>query len=356
MGSRGRPGRDGVEDLRLDEVVDAQRLGCEAAGSPLYATVLDAVVDDVVTDGPSRRLLSLCEGATFGDAIVLRYLAGVHELVLAGRAPELARHYPSVGGTPGPGLAATFLDTVAAHEDELGAAMGRPVQTNEPGRSVALLVGYLEAARPGLPLRVLEVGASAGLNLWFDRYRYDGTDLAVGPSHSALQFIDPYVGAPLAALGTPEVATRRGCDLAPIDPSTSSGRRRLRSHVWPDHADRRRRLEAAITVVRDLPALVDRADAVAWTERALAEPVPGVTTVVSHSIVLQYLPLPQRRRFVEVVEEAGGRATAEAPLAWLRTEPAGDRAETRITTWPGEQTSVLALSGFHGPPVTVLPR
>ena len=56
MGSRGRPGRDGVEDLRLDEVVDAQRLGCEAAGSPLYATVLDAVVDDVVTDGPSRRL------------------------------------------------------------------------------------------------------------------------------------------------------------------------------------------------------------------------------------------------------------------------------------------------------------
>jgi hypothetical protein len=337
-------------------VIDAQRIGCEAAGSPLYAAVLGAVADDVAAGGPSRRLFALCEGATFGDAIVLRYLAGVHDLVLSGQSPDLARHYPSVGGTPGPGLEAAFLTTVAEHEHELGAAMGRPVQTNEPGRSVALLVGYLEAARLGLPLRVLEVGASAGLNLWFDRYRYEGADLALGPEDAALRFVDPFVASRPQATDLPEVTGRRGCDLAPIDPSTPAGRLRLRSLVWPDQDRRRQRLEDAIAVVRDLPAVVDRAGAVGWIERMLADPVPGVATVVTHSIVLQYLPRPIRRRFVEAVEDAGRRATSAAPLVWLRMEPSGDRAETRMTVWPDGGTDVVALSGFHGPPVTVVPK
>ena len=70
----------------------------------------------------------------------------MHDLVLAGRAPDLARHYPSVGGTPGAGVGEVFLRTVADHEDELTRAMVQPVQTNEVGRSVALPVRLTLAA------------------------------------------------------------------------------------------------------------------------------------------------------------------------------------------------------------------
>lgn len=341
----------------LASVVEAQRVGCESAGSPLYAAVLSAVAAELAAGGARaatcQRIFAPCAGAPFGDAVVLRFLAGVHELVLTGRVPDLARHFPSVGGTPGPGLIDDFFGVVVAHEADLAAAMALPVQTNEVGRSAALLVGFLALGVDGRPLRVLEVGASAGLNLWFDRYRYEAADASWGPADSPLRFVDPFVGrAPSGRW--PEVIDRRGCDLAPVDPATDAGRLRLRSLVWPDQTARRRRLDDAIGVVGGLPSVVDQADALDWVEEQLARPARGVLTVVTHSIVLQYLPIDRRRRFVAAVEAAGRRARADAPLAWLRMEPAGERAEVRLTTWPDGPVSVVAASGFHGPPVTVV--
>lgn len=335
-------------------MIEAQRAGCEAAGSPLYATILDAVGTAVATDGPARRVFAPCAGATFGDAVVLRLLAGVHDLVLAGRAPELARHYPSVGGTPGADVGEVFLRVVATHEDEVTRAMTRPVQTNEVGRSVALLCGLLAVATPDRPLRIFEVGASAGLNLWFDRYRYEADGWSLGPVDASLRFVDPFGGRPPASTAMPVVVERRGCDLEPIDPETDVGRRRLRSFVWADQQARRDRLDRAIDAIGDGDPVVDRASAPDWIASRLARPEAGATTVVVHSIVLQYLPIEERRRFVETVEAAGEAATVDAPVAWLRMEPAGDHAETRLTTWPGGRTSVVATSGYHGPPVRVV--
>lgn len=341
----------------LASVVEAQRVGCESAGSPLYAAVLSAMVEELAVEGvrgaACRRIFAPCAGAAFGDAVVLRFLAGVHELVLTGRVPDLARHFPSVGGAPGPGLTDDFFDVVVAHEADLAVAMALPVQTNEVGRSAALLVGFLALGVDGRPMRVLEVGASAGLNLWFDRYRYESADAAWGPADSPLRFVDPYAGrAPSGRW--PEVIDRRGCDLAPIDPATDAGQLRLRSLVWPDQTARRRRLDDAIGIVGARPSVVDRADAVDWVEEQLARPTRGVLTVVTHSIVLQYLPIERRRRLVAAVEAAGRRAGADAPLAWLRMEPAGERAEVRLTTWPDGPVTVVAASGFHGPPVAVV--
>ncbi len=352
------PRRDGPWVRDLLDTIETQRAGCEMAGSPLYAEVLDAVASDVVAGGPCARTLAPLAGAPFGDAVLLRFLAAVHLLVLEGVEPDLGAHYPSAGGVPGAAAGSAFVAAVARHEHRLAGLVGGVVQTNEVGRSTALLGGYLELARAGLPLRILEVGASAGLNLWFDRYRYEAGSASFGPADARVRFVEPWVGrAP--ELGTVlSVASRRGCDLDPIDPTTEAGRLRLRAHVWPDQPARRARLDAAIATATqaaaELPVTVDRADAVPWLREHLARPVAGVLTVVVHSIVFQYLPPASRRALVEEIEAAGARADHEAPLAWLRLEPGGDRAETRLTVWPTGASDLIATSSFHGPPVAWL--
>lgn len=335
--------------------VENQRVGCLLAGSTIYAAVLEGVTDDLTAGGPSRRILAPVADARFGDAVLLRLLAAVHELVLDGSAPALAAHYPSVGGTPGPGLVVDFRATLLRFEARITASMDRGVQTNEVGRSVALLGGWLALARHGLPLRVLEIGSSAGLNLRLDHYRYEQDGFVFGPTGSAVRFRDPFLGTatpdPTVRL---DVAERRGCDLEPIDPATDAGRLRLRSLVWPDQPDRRSRLEAAIAEAERIPVDIDRGDAVEWLRRHLAVPFPGVLTVVMHSITFQYLSPTGRSQLLAVIDEAGANATPQAPFAWLRTEPGGPQAETRLNEYPGGVPRLLATSSYHGPPVAWL--
>jgi len=335
----------------LLDTIDNQRLGCELAGSDLYAEALAATAADVRAGGVCARLLTPLASAPFGDAVLLRFLAAVHVLVLDGSAPRLATQYPSVGGTPGPQLGRLFVEAVTEHEGAVAARLGLGVQTNEVGRSAALIGGYLTLARRGLPLRVLEIGASAGLNLCFDRFRFEAGPQGFGPVDSPLRFVDPWVARAPDLSGVVDVASRRGCDLDPIDPATDEGRLRLRSYVWPDQPIRRARLDAAIAVARDLPVTVDRADAVTWLRRLLADPMPGVVTVVVHSIMFQYLSPDDRAALFALLDDAGSRATGQAPLAWLRMEPGGDQAETRLTLWPEGTTELLCRSAFHGPPV-----
>lgn len=345
--SGGRPTIDS-----LAETIELQRLGCELAGSPLYAEVLDAVALDVASGGPSASVLAPYAGSPFGDAIVLRFLAAVHHTVLAGQAPELAAHYPSMGGNPGHDVAGAFLQAVEQHRRQIIEQMAWGVQTNEVGRSVVLLGGYQHLVGLGLPLRVREIGSSAGLNLGFDRYCYRSGSTTLGPLDSPVRFDEPWLGSARPDLGAMAVvASRRGCDIDPIDPTTEAGVLRLRSLIWPDQTERRRRLDAAIEVARTDPVAVERADAVDWLAAQLAQPVAGELTVVVHSIVLQYLPTDHRRRLLELIEQAGRRATPDAPMAWLRMEPGGDRAETRVTQWPGAMTELLSSSSYHGPPV-----
>lgn len=340
----------------LLERIDTQRVGCELAGSPLYARVLDVVAADVARSGTFHRLLAPVADAPFGDAVLLRLLAGLHRLVLDGRVPELARHYPSAGGSRSRGLAGDVLRAAEAWEAELAVHLSEGVQTNEVGRSASLLGGYLELARAGRPLRVLEVGASAGLNLLFDRYRYTDASGAFGPVDSPLVFTRPWFGGAPDLASPLVVAERRGCDTDPIDVTLEQGRQRLRSFVWADQLDRLARLDAALEVAQVDPPAVDRADAAAWLDDQLEEPHADTCTVVAHSIMFQYLSEPGRAAMRASIEAAGARARPGAPLAWLRLEPGGDQAELRLTTWPGGTTNVLATSAYHGPPVVWLAR
>jgi len=343
-------------DLPLTDVLRLQQAACEHAGSHLYARILAGMVDDVAAGGICAQVLGPWAGNAMGDAVPLRFLAAVHALVLTGQAPALARHYPSAGGSDEGDPVPAFLAVAHEHRPEIESAMSLGVQTNEVGRAAALFGGFHAVARRwGLPLRQLEVGASAGLLLRWDRYGYrarvgEPDELRWGPQ-DGLVFDDPWVDRLPDVAADLVVAERWGCDQAPIDATTDEGATRLRSFLWPDQVDRLTRLDAAIAVARREPVAVDRADAADWIEARLAEPAPGRATVVHHSIVLQYLSRDTFLRLREAITGAGARATPDAPVHWLRMEPAGDVADVRLTTWPGPDEQLLATTGYHGPPV-----
>lgn len=335
------------------EVIAFQAEECGRAGSRLYERILSGVADDLRAGGVSAELLDRRDDDPFGSALALRLMGAVHRLVLDGRAPRLAALYPSVGGDPAAGDPVdAFLSVLREHRSEVDGRLADGVQTNEVGRAAVLVGGFATvAARTGLPLRVLEIGASAGLNLRFDHFAYDTGTQVAGDPDSPVRFVDVWEGAPPVLPARFDVAERRGCDRNPLDATTEDGRCTLLSFMWPDQLERIARLEAAIEVARRVPVQLDRADAATWTASQLATARPGLASVVVHSIVLQYVPSDRRRRFRATVAEAGRAATADAPLDWLRMEPAGDRAELRLTSWPGGEERLLASAGYHGRPI-----
>lgn len=345
----------GVRTLhdRVVHKLEYQSKSCLALGSPLYEALLAAAADDAAARGPVWTVLEPYAADPGGSAMALRFMGAVHRLVLAGRAPKLAEFYPSAGGAgSAEDAAGAFLETVATHVETLRRDTGSPLQTNEVARSAALVGGFLTvASRFGLPLDVLEVGASAGLNLRWDRYLYEARGRTWGDGDSPVRLcnfnterIPPF---DVAA----SVAGRRGCDPRPIDPATDEGATRLLSFVWPDQMARIRLLRAAIEVARRVPAPVDEAPASTWLEEQLPRRRGDVATVVFHSIVLPYLDDDERRAMTSALVDAGAGATPQAPLGYLRMEPSehdGDLVEVRLTTWPGGADEVLAHTGYHG--------
>jgi hypothetical protein len=344
---------DTIDPNRAYSVRDAlafQEAACERMEAPLYARLLAGVLDDYDRGGPSAALLDGRTDRPLHDAIPLRLLGGVHRLVLEGAAPELAEFYPSAGGHGDGDPVPAFLTVLATHRHELEVRMGQGVQTNEVGRAALLAPGFaLVARRTGLPLRLREVGSSAGLLLRWDRYRYEAGGEVLGDPASPLAFGDVYL-APAPDLSGPlSVSDRRGCDISPIDGTTAEGRLTLLSFVWPDQLARFERLRTALDLARTDPVTIDRADAGQWVADQVRELPVGTVTVVFHSIVLQYLAPDSRRAMRAALHEAGGSATDANPLAWLRMEPAGGKhAELRLTSWPGGEEELLATSGFHG--------
>jgi hypothetical protein len=325
----------------------------------LYAELMRAMADDWERGGPVRRICAGWEDAPEGAVVQLRLLAGLFRIVLTGRAPELVPFYPCLGGTAPPEAAWPAVRAVLkAHEGELHDALDTAPQTNEVGRSTALLVGLFEAVRrSGLRrVRLLEPGASAGLNLLVDRFRFVTETWTFGPVTSALTLRGGVVG-----VVEPErfiVVDRRGCDLAPVDPSTPQGQLRLRSFVWPFDLERHERLTAALSVASEHSVVVDEAPAGEWLERQLSVPTPeGTLTVVWQSVTALYWPAAERER-VDGAIDAARRNRLVAHIAMEHT-PGNERggAMLTLTGLPGrDDVMTLARVHDHGRPVTLLPQ
>lgn len=337
---------------------------CRDLGSPFYEVLLEKVADDVVAGGPSLALLAPHVDDPGPSALGLRLLGSVHALVLAGRAPGPARHYPSVGGDDDAEAAWTAVRALLAdYPDAVRERLDSPPQTNEVGRAAALWGGVLQvlASLPApLPVRLWELGSSGGLNLRADRFSYTAADgPGWGPPDAGVDLDEAWTTTPAGLPSSVEVVERVGVDVLPVDPTTTDGALTLQAYVWPDQSERLARLRAAIDVARVVPADV-RTGTTLDLVSDLA-PREGTLTVLWHSVMWQYVPRDEQREVLAELERAGVAATSSAPLAHVRFEPrrpAPDAAfefAVTVRTWPGGFERVLGTAPPHGVPVTWSP-
>jgi len=319
---------------------------CEKGGAPFTADLLKAILRDFEAGGEWRRLLGGWKADPIADAATLRAIGSAHRLAL-------------MGVEPFKGVFARLDRDPAVLEEVARAAaawpqtpewLKNPPQTNEVMRSAVFLGGFLEVARrQGLPLRMREMGSSAGLNLLWDRYRYRLGATIWGREDSPV-VLEPRWEGPSPAPAPIAVASRLGVDQLPIDLADPDQRIRLQSYVWADQADRVARVRGALELARQDPPPVDRDDAADWVEAELADLPEGQTTVLYHSYVWSYLPGPTQERVQAALESAGARARRNAGLAHLAFESANgtELSTLALTLWPGGERRVLAEAHPHG--------
>lgn len=289
-------------------------------------------------------------------------IALIDELPPAKRQPNLvfsaARFH---GAEPGPYEA--FADWLRSHWPEVReTAETHATQTNEAGRC-ALHLPALAGIQGALAL--LEVGASAGLCLYPDRYgyRYSGherLDPADGPSPVVL---DCEVrdasgsGAVPVPSRLPEVVWRAGIDLNPLDVLAPDDLAWLDALIWPEHHDRRERLRAAAAIVASDPPRLVAGDLNERLAALAAEAPRGATLVVLHTAVIAYLDEAARARFADAVRRLPGH--------WLSVEGRGivPGIEARDDVPNDSSDFVLALDGVqlawaqpHGRALTWVPN
>jgi len=345
-------GAAAAHDAALFEAFDKQIGWCRELGSPFMVRLLSSSVRLLQRDTVAR---ALCDHPDpLSGLVPLRWAAALHDLALQGKAP----------------WAALWAAPALAHDDDLDTALSAAVeresahladyiahapQTNEVQRSAALLPGLLMVAQAvRQPLRLVELGASAGLNLWCERWAHDMGAWRWGDAASPVQLSGQWRGSLPLLPGALNVVARAGCDLAPIDLRDAAQRRRLQAYVWADQATRLARLQAALRAAAELHArhslVIERSDALAFAQRQLAQQHPGQAQVVMHSVFWRYLDEATRAALQATIENAGERATADAPLAWLSMEqPRPDaQAELRCRLWPGGADTLLARVHPHG--------
>ncbi|MBN8806686.1 MAG: DUF2332 domain-containing protein [Sphingomonas sp.] len=328
-----------------------QEFYCRTMDAPMYARLCAAIADGLTRESRTGARVLDWPGEPTRDALPLRLCGGLHALVRAGKDDGLARVF--AGETTDPAAIAAALNAaLVAHDAAMLPWLDGPPQTNEPGRSGALMLGLMEIARRHGPrIEVLEIGSSAGLNLLIDRYAFDLGGTRVGPADAAVTIAPEWRGARPAPVPL-DIVSVRGCDIRPLDATDPAVETRLLAYVWPETPARGERLKAAIAMQRTQPVDLVEADAAEWIEARLAEPqAAGVTRVLMHSVVWQYLPEPVAERIRAAMTAAAERATAERPLGWVMMEPNREsaRQEVRVRSWPGHgEWQLLGVAHAHG--------
>jgi len=226
-------------------------------------------------------------------------------------------------------------------DQERALVMTRSTQTNEAARCAVLLPFFAEV---GQPIALIEVGASAGLCLYPDRYsyRYDlhGRVIELDPrdGESDVVLSCPVVGSGFAPPGLPEVASRAGVDLNPLDASDPEQVDWLEALVWPEHEERRARLRRAARVVAEDPPQLVRGDASDEIAGLVAQAPGDASVVVFHSAVLVYMTPDERFRFTKTV--------SQLPVTWISNE--GPAVLPRVTEQVSKDIDGRTIVAING--------
>lgn len=332
---------------------------CAALGSPFMAALMDAVRGDIEAGGPLAELLGDWPGEPLADAVPIRFAGALHAAVLSGRDAALAAEYPGARGDWDMARIWPHVSALVSRDRAwLLDQLSRAPQTNETRRAIAMLPAFLACAALG-PLHLREIGASAGLNRYWPRFRYRTANWSWGEGDGPLLETDWRGPPPQTLLVKPQVSGWRGCDVSPIDVRDPAQALRLRSYLWPDQPDRLARLDALLALAGDDPP-PERSDAGDWLERELAGDLPEGVTVIYHSVVWQYLPQTTKAKAHAAIAAAAERADSRRCLAWLRYEPnpildgegLSDGFGVDLTLWPGAVRQRLADTDGHARFVT----
>jgi hypothetical protein len=346
--------------VTVPEALRQQAIWCKTFDSPFTASLCETMADDFEAGGVIAHLSEDWPTHPIQDALSLRLAGALHAIVLSEPDGSLAQVWPKGGSSWSMAEAWPVASaTLRARESWVREFLKSPPQTNEVRRAMGLWPGLCAAAEAFEgPMDVLELGASAGLNLSMDRFHYDGGswkwDSPIDGPRVAMstQWSGPAPRFPAHAA----IRHRAACDQNPLNASNAEDRLRLRSYIWPDQPERLERLNAAMEIAEAQAITPDAGDAADWIKAKLAARAKDALTVIYHSVFFQYPPQAVRDAITLAIEAEGARATEEAPLAWLRFEPGGilGRAQDgasmtlELIEWPSKRRRILADIDPHG--------
>lgn len=343
-----------AQEQTIRRAFTQQANSCRELGSPFTARLCMIASTRLTAGHPvGEKILSWAgDPSPSGDSVPLRLAGALHALVLSGTDGDLAAVYPPHPIDNDDDLWSAIENALQRHASFILDRLTSAPQTNEVRRSGALLPGFLTiSSLLQKPLVLSEVGASAGLNLQWDRYdyRFGNRPWALRPSPV---LIGPEWRGSMPPLDVGiHVASRAGCDLNPLNPASEADALRLLSYIWADQQDRLERTRFALSIAAGNRQTVDRADAVDWLEQRLQEVREDQVHVVYHTIAWQYLPASSKAKGEALIAAAGARATQKAPLARLQMEADEQKhngAALTLQIWPSGEKHLIGRADFHG--------
>ena len=274
------------------------------------------------------------------DNVPLRLAGALHALKLQGNA--ISSIYPP-NTLDDDTIWQAVEEALTAYSGHFLDWLDRPPQTNEVRRAAVILPALaLLHDTCALPVELLELGTSGGLNLRADMFRLDLPNVTLGAADAAV-VLSPDWSGPMPPLKLPNIIRRAGVDLSPLDPEKANDRLRVLAYLWADQPERLALTNAAIDLARLIPAEISAGDAGEWLERQLSVPAEDRLRVVLHTVAWQYFPSKTR-----LVAENAMRS-AVGPLVRIAMEYDGGRgAGVTMTTWPGGAQREIARADFHG--------
>lgn len=324
----------------------SQAESCEVLDSPFMGRLLRLLAAYWPEDTALAAKCATFEGdiSPKGHSLPLRIAGGLHALVLQGKDAGLTAVYPP-NKSDDADLRNAVQNALRTHDAFLTDWITHAPQTNEVRRSAVLIAtAHLLADRFDLPIKLSELGASAGLNLMFDHFHLE-VGGGYGPQNTVT--LSPEWTGSLPPKSNVTISNRRGVDLNPLNSADADDALRLQSYLWADQVERLQRTQAAMALNT---ASLDQDDAISWLEHRLSAPKVGELHMVYSTVAWQYFPEDRQNHGTALMETAGTQATEAAPVAWLSYEADDNThgAALSLRLWPGNLTISLGRADFHG--------